>query len=151
MVRVLTQIPAKSVVMDVVVVDIPPKFGMLLSRSQAAKLKGTLQMDMSYATIHVFGQQRRLYREKQLAYMVSGPDRPNNHPIYVIDTDIGASIFYNDLCLEEEGKNEPEIPEKKSEQLQEKPISDQADDDDNGLWNMDFDRIVSREGVRVGV
>jgi hypothetical protein len=83
--------------------------------------------------------------------MVSSPDRPNNHPIYVVDTDIGASIFYNDLCLEEEGKNEPEIPEKKGEQLQEEPISDQEDDDDNGLWNMDFDGVVSREGVGAGV
>jgi hypothetical protein len=89
--------------------DIPPKFGMLLSRSWEAKLKGTLQMDMSYATIPVFGKQRRLYRETQLAYMVSSPDRPNNHPIYVVDTDIGASIFYNDLCFEEEDKNEPKI------------------------------------------
>ena len=51
----LAQIPAKNMVMDVVVADIPPKFGMLLSRSWATKLKGALQMDMSYATIHVFG------------------------------------------------------------------------------------------------
>ena len=47
--------------MDVVVVDIPPKFVMLLSRSWAAKLKGDFQMDMSYATIPVFGVQRRLF------------------------------------------------------------------------------------------
>jgi hypothetical protein len=51
----LAQIPTKNMIMDVVVADIPPKFGMLLSRSWAAKLKGTLQMDMSYATIPVFG------------------------------------------------------------------------------------------------
>ena len=49
--------------MDVVVADIPPKFGMLLLRSWAAKLKGALQMDMSYATIPVFGEQRRMYKE----------------------------------------------------------------------------------------
>ena len=40
--------------MDVFVADVPPKFGMLLSRSWASKLKGTLQMDMSYATIPIF-------------------------------------------------------------------------------------------------
>ena len=67
----LAQIPAKIRVMDVVVADIPPKFGMLLSRSWATKLKGALQMDMSYATIPLFGVQRRLYRDKNLAYMVS--------------------------------------------------------------------------------
>jgi hypothetical protein len=49
------------------------KFGMLLSRSGATKLKGTLQMDMSYATIPIFGEQRRLYRENRLAYMINSP------------------------------------------------------------------------------
>ena len=39
MVVTLTQIPAKSVVMDVVVADIPPTFGMLLSISWTSKLK----------------------------------------------------------------------------------------------------------------
>jgi hypothetical protein len=42
MVLSLAQIPAKNMVMDVVVADIAPKFGMLLSKSWAAKLKGTL-------------------------------------------------------------------------------------------------------------
>ena len=61
----LHQMPEKSVVMDVVVADVPVKFGMLLSRSWVAKINGTLQMDMSYATIPIFGDQRRLYREKR--------------------------------------------------------------------------------------
>ena len=34
----LSQIPAKSLVMDIVVADIPPKYGMLLSRYWGAKL-----------------------------------------------------------------------------------------------------------------
>jgi hypothetical protein len=38
----LSQIPSNNMVMDVVVVDIPPNFGVLLSRSWVAKLKGTL-------------------------------------------------------------------------------------------------------------
>jgi len=37
----LDQIPAINVLMDVVVTDIPPQSGMLLSRSWGAKLKGT--------------------------------------------------------------------------------------------------------------
>jgi len=57
--------------MDIVVVDIPPKYDMLLSRSWGSKLQGTLQLDMSYATIPLFGQQRRLYRETVMKYMVS--------------------------------------------------------------------------------
>jgi hypothetical protein len=43
----LAQIPIESMVMDIVVTDIPPKYGMLLSMSWGAKLKGTLQLDMS--------------------------------------------------------------------------------------------------------
>jgi len=38
----LAQIPAKSLVMDIVVADIPPKYDMLLSRSWGLKLQGTL-------------------------------------------------------------------------------------------------------------
>ena len=37
----LTQLPMKSVIMDVVVADIAPKFGMLLSRHWAKKVGGT--------------------------------------------------------------------------------------------------------------
>ena len=86
--------------MDVVVADVPVKVGMLLSRSWAAKLKGTLQMDMSYATIHAFSKQRRLYRENRLAYMISSPECRQNHPIYSIDTNLGSSIFCNESANE---------------------------------------------------
>ena len=60
----LTQVPMKSVLMDIVVEDISPKFGMMLSKSWAKRVGGTLQMDLSYATIPVFGGEfRRLYKE----------------------------------------------------------------------------------------
>ena len=49
MVVTLNKLPSKTIVMDVVVAYIPPKFGVLLSRSWTSKLKGSLQMDMSYA------------------------------------------------------------------------------------------------------
>jgi hypothetical protein len=97
----LSQIPSNNLVMDMVVSDIPPKFDMLLSRSWATKLKRTLQMYMSYATIPVFGQERRLYREVLLKYMMSIKTQLNNNPIYSVDTEIGSSIFYNDLSFEE--------------------------------------------------
>ena len=38
----LHQIPEKSIVMDIVVAEVPPKFGLLLSRSWSEKLKGTM-------------------------------------------------------------------------------------------------------------
>jgi hypothetical protein len=112
----LAQIPAKNMVMDIVVADIPPKFGMLLSRSWVAKLKGTLQMDMTYATILVFGHDRRLYREVLLKYMVSSKTQPHNHPIYVVDTKVGSSIFYNDFSFGEEGSTTITITDEKTAQ-----------------------------------
>jgi hypothetical protein len=137
-------------VMDVVVVDIPPKFGMLLSRSWDAKLKGTLQMDMSYATILVFGQDRKLYKEVLLKYMVSNKAQPNNHPIYSVETEIGSSIFFNDLNFEEKV---PEIDmtakdqsDQQNEESLEKKIMQKY-----RMWNMSFDGAVSREGAGAGV
>jgi hypothetical protein len=98
MVASLAQIPMKNMVMDIVVTNIPLKFDMLLSRSWTAKLKGTLQMDMSYATIPFFGQDIRLYREVLLKYMVNNKSQPTNHPIYSVSIELGSSIFFNDIC-----------------------------------------------------
>jgi len=70
----LPQLPMTSVVMDIFVAGILPKFGMLISRMWAKKVGGSLQMDLAYATIPIFGgENRRLYREVRLAYIV------NNH------------------------------------------------------------------------
>jgi ribonuclease HI len=99
----LFQLPMKSMIMDIVVADVPPKFGMLLSRSWIKRLGGTLQMDLTYATIPVFGgEHRRLYREAQLAYIVSDEANPTNHPIYALDTDLGSSLL--------QVTDEPETP-----------------------------------------
>ena len=32
--------------------------------------------------------------------MVSSQDKPDNHPIYDVDTDLGSSIFFNDSHAE---------------------------------------------------
>lgn len=87
----LAQIPSKILVMDVVVADIPLKFEMLLSRSWASgrasskvRSKWICRMPPSLSS----GRQRRLYREQKMAYMVSNAERPNNHPIYSLDTEM---------------------------------------------------------------
>ena len=102
MVVSLAQLPMKSVVMDIVVVDIPPIFGMLLSRTWAKKVGGSLQMDLTYATIPLFGgEHRKLYREVRLSYIISNHHNPRNHPIYVVENEIGSSVFHlNDDELE---------------------------------------------------
>jgi len=92
----LVQYPNKKILMDVVVADIPPKYGMLLSRSWGAKLQGSLQLDMSYATISVFGQPKRLYRETLMKYMVSSEEKPQNFPIYAVHSNMDSFILFND-------------------------------------------------------
>jgi hypothetical protein len=89
----LFQLPMKSVVMDIVVADVPPKFDMLLSRCWIKRLGGTLQIDLKYSTIPVFGgEHRRLYREAQLAYIISDEANPTNHPIFALDTDLSSLL-----------------------------------------------------------
>ena len=103
----LTQIPAKCMVMDVVVADVPPKYGMLISRSWGAKLQGTMQMDGSYATVPIFGQLRRLYRESQMKFLVSSLKKPKNSPLYSVHIDLDSFILYNDQSVgEPESGNE---------------------------------------------
>jgi hypothetical protein len=92
--------------MDVVIVVVPSKHDMLLSRYWGTKLGGSVQLDMTYATIPIFGGKfMRLYRETRLAYTVSDPQNNNNYPIYVVDQDLGNCILSIDdnfkECTEE--------------------------------------------------
>jgi ribonuclease HI len=137
----LFQLSMKSVVMDIVVADVPPKFVMLLSRSWIKKLGGTLQMDLTYATIPVFGgEQRRLYREAQLAYIVSDEADPTNHPIFALDTDLGSSL------LQLTNAPESSLPIRKHPSPHH-PISPQS----SSVWKMFFDGASSSEGDGAGV
>jgi hypothetical protein len=137
----LFQLPMKSVVMDIVVDDVPPKFGMLLSRSWIKRLGGTLQMDLSYATIPMFGgEQRRLYREAQLAYIISDEENPTNHPIFYFDTDLGSNIL--------QLTDAPETPLG----IRKKPITFcEIPSPTTSVWKMFFDGASSKEGVGAGV
>jgi hypothetical protein len=133
----LFQLPMKSVVMDIVVVDVPPKFGMLLSRSWIKRLGGTLQMDLTYATIPFFGgEHRRLYKEAQLAYIVSDEANPTNHPIFSLDTDLGSSL----LQITET----PKAPL----QIRKQPIfNHEIPLPTTYVWKMFFDGACSSEGT----
>jgi ribonuclease HI len=136
----LFQLPMKSVVMDIVVADVPPKFGMLLSRYWIKRLGGTLQMDLTYATIPVFGgEHRRLYREAQLAYIISDEEDPTNHPIFSLDIDLGSSL----LQLTDAPEPPPEI-RKPSTPCEGSPPT-------TYVWKMFLDGAFSREGTGAGV
>jgi hypothetical protein len=95
MVMTLFQFPMKSVVMDIMVANFPPKFGMLLSRYWIKRLGGTLQMDLTYSTIPMFrGDHRRLYREAQLACIIIDESDPTNHRIFTLDTNLGSIVLH---------------------------------------------------------
>jgi ribonuclease HI len=139
----LTQASMKTMVMDIVVADIPPKFGCLLSRSWMKRLGGTLQMDLSYATIPVFGGvNRRLYRESQLAYVISDEKNPSNHPIYAVDTDMGSCILQIDDSLPD-----TLLLRKPTDQITVQPTETTEDD----LWTMFFDGACTKESAGAGV
>jgi hypothetical protein len=127
----------KSVVMDIVVVDVPPKFGMLLSRSWIKILGGILQMDLTYDTILVFrGEHRRLYIEAQLAYIISDESDPTNHPIFSLDIDLGSNL----LQLTDAPEPPLEIGKKSLTLCEYSPLI-------TSVWKMFFDGASSREGA----
>jgi ribonuclease HI len=137
MVVTLAQLPMKSVIMDIVVADVPANYGLLLSRSFAHKLGGSLQMDMSYAMVPIFGgEERRLYRENKMQYVVSDSKKEKNHPIYSIEENMGCcSLFLNSELQKEE------IPVA--------PIKNQHKE--NAVWYMYFDGAYSKEGAGAGI
>jgi hypothetical protein len=52
-------------------------------------------MDLSYATIPIFGREhRKLYMEAQLAYIISDESNPTNHLVFAFDTYLGSSILH---------------------------------------------------------
>jgi ribonuclease HI len=133
----LFQLPMKSVVMDIVVADVPPKFSMLLSRSWIKNLGGTLQMDHTYDTILVFGgEHRRLYREAQLAYIVSDEENPTNHPIFALDTDLGSSLLQLTIS--------PKAPFQIRRQP---PFNHEMPPPTTSVWKILFKRDSSSEGI----
>ena len=52
-------------------------------------------MELTYPIIPVFGgENRRLYRELQLAYIVTDDRNPTNHPLYVVEKDLGTCMLH---------------------------------------------------------
>jgi hypothetical protein len=67
---------------------------MLLLISWIKRLGGTLDMDLTYATIIVFGgEHRRIYREAHLAYFINDESNPTNHTIFSLDTDLVSRLL----------------------------------------------------------
>ena len=120
---------------------------------------------MSYATISVFGQPKKLYWETLMKYMVSSQDRPQNFLIYSIHSEIDSFILYNAdqtqetildsidtqwkeiaLSIQNESKQSWELSNKQGSQIDINKQKFVAPDDENYeheiLWHLEFDGLV---------
>ncbi len=93
--------------MDVVVADIPVRFGMFLSRSWAAKLGGVLKLDFTYAIIPIFGgEEKRLYRETRFAKTIT-KNGACNSPMYNQEKyDFSCFMLHDNAELAEDNKRQ---------------------------------------------
>jgi hypothetical protein len=81
-----------------------------------------------------------LYREAQLAYIVSDEADPTNHPIYELDTDLGSSLLHL--------TDAHEVPL----EIRKNPLYNQEmPPPTTSVWNLFIDGASSSEGASVGV
>ena len=127
----LAAYPNIGLTMDIVVIDVLDRWGMLLSRKWVASLGGSIQMDWTYAMIlaskdaHV-----KLYREKERKYHVEDLDEPDNEYICEIDNLGNHAIYANYLIPIKEKSNDEEYDE---------------------LWRMSFDGACSKTRKGAGI
>jgi hypothetical protein len=89
-----------------------------------------------------WGVNRRLYRESQLAYVISDEKNPSNHPIYAVDTDMGSCILQFDDSL-----SDTLLLRKPPDQTSVQPTEIAEDD----LWTMFFDGACTKESAGAGI
>jgi hypothetical protein len=127
----LAKYPDIHLTMDILVIDVPDKWGMLLSRKWGASLGGSLQLDLSYATVPASENSLvKLHSEKERRYHVENPQKPSNE--YIYNTDEIGTYQVNSTFLDPVHK---EIKDKKID----------------GLWKMEFNGAFSRAGKGAGI
>lgn len=132
----LTQYLDKYLVMTILVADIPPHFGMLLSRKWSASMGGNMQCDFSFATFSIDGKDVKIERESKLPHMIEhGP-------------------IENMTCFIDSGIDEFRVEEFSSNcdkpiALIDTKIKQLSEFDD--LWTMYFDGASSKEGFGADV
>ena len=80
--------------------------------------------------------------------MVRTQDRPNNHPLYSVHSDLDSFILYNNEGIE---VKLPNLETDLCEMEENKIDIVKLDEENEPLWNMDFDGDVSKEGSGVDV
>ena len=98
-------------------------------------------MDLSYATIPIFGGENRiLYRELQYAYIVTDDKNPTNHPLYAVEKDLGSCMLH---FSDDNTSGILQVEKEKSVRL--------TIEETYELWQMYFDGSSSKEGVGAGI
>lgn len=106
----LTQITVKSVVMDIVVADIPARFGMLLSRSWGSNIRGSIKLDLTYTTIPILGgEEMRLHRESRFFKIVMRVDCSGKAPVYWKERELSFLLLEEDDFILEETQVKPAV------------------------------------------
>lgn len=74
-----TQLLMKSIVLDIVVANIPANIWNVTIKILRRNAGGTLQMDMKYAIVLIFdGEKKKICRENKLKYVVKNGKKPKN-------------------------------------------------------------------------
>jgi ribonuclease HI len=123
--------PDIMIEIDIVVIDAPDVWGMLLNRKAAADLGGSLQMDLSYATLPTpDGSTSKLTREVYRKYHVEDPKNPKNELKYG-DEGLGNHAIFSTSIV---------------------PLEDKVQENElDKVWYMNFDGAFSRVGKGVGI
>jgi len=134
----LAQLPFKSIMMDVIVADVPTNYEMLFSRYCAGKLGGKKKMDMTYPTILFFGGEHKiLYRETKFSYVVNDQNNPKNNPIYFVEEYMGYCIFLINETIDQTRISES--------------VHARVDIRTDDIWKLYFEGAYSKQGSRARI
>jgi len=97
--------PQYTQVIDIVVVDIPEAYGMLLSRDWSSNLNGYFSTNWSHLLLpqRGNGDMLRVDRERYMKYMVTEPNNPNE-PVMFYNSILGNysyDVYTTETCFEE--------------------------------------------------
>ena len=125
----LAAYPEIEINMNVLVLDIPDTWGMLLSREWVAKLGGSIQMDLSYATIPI-GENAlyKLVNEKPMTKHVETPEHLFEEAMRPTE-EVGNYIVMANYWEEPQQHTFPP----------------------SQVWKMHFDGAKSRHGAGAGI
>lgn len=90
--------------------------------------------------------------------MINNIKNLENHPIYSVDTNMGSSMFFNDVFSHRSESRPSNSGSNESNEQSAETKKDDGPDDvspaeetNEGWWHMSFDGVVSKEGARASV